>query len=719
MKRWKQWFYKLREKYLFTFLLTLLLPCVVVVAFVQSTYIRQIDENILSTAQERSKLIQQEFDRVFEDMRTVTDIVMLDTDLVAIPSPQEYSKVKAIQERLEVLIMSQRCIGNVFVLKEDSDYLISAMGTYQKDAFCSAYTPSGMTQNQFWELIQSGNTGMLSITSSKDEYWMVRASFIQKRQNIYLLFFINRTELQKLLTRHLTDGVGVLYVQNYDGDVLAFYTNDSDYTETRYDQILSLSNYENGIVSIDGDRYVLARSGFSENGWETVSMVTRDTLSLHAQAQNNIWILMLVIVLLVGILMVIYLSNAMYKPIHSIKSKVEEMYSDLAVQQKPNTSAYETISAGIDYLQQQRLDMRSQIENHHQYLVGRLLKNGLSTGEDLEQLYTAFNWDRNRDVFYIGLIYANAGYTRDELVETIQTVQMRQIRFLVKEMYQEGTFALIWIVPKENCATIEEQMEMLRTSESNILRIFCSSQWCSLEGIPETFIKVIVSTSGREIDLPEDHCRQLRSAMTNKNWIKAARILDSIMPLVKNSDCLRFLCLSVAVALSGEAIPGCQEDIFELARVNDGYLYDKYIKNVCAFIHENANRYEKNKEPEATLITKMVRYLNVKYNDPTFSIQEMADEFGMSMPALSKYFHEKHGVPLNEYTAQLKMDRAKFLLENTDMSALAISQDVGYTNAGSFGRRFRQITGMSPMEYRRIKLLNKEENSDDSNNERG
>ena len=136
-----------------------------------------------------------------------------------------------------------------------------------------------------------------------------------------------------------------------------------------------------------------------------------------------------------------------------------------------------------------------------------------------------------------------------------------------------------------------------------------------------------------------------------------------------------------------------------------------------AFLRDSAQKHEKHEDIDVPLITKMLRYLGNKYNDPTFSVQEMADEFNMSMPGLSKYFHEKQGKLLSEYVTELKMNRAIFLLENTEMSVAAISQDVGYFNPGSFGRRFRQIIGMSPLEYRRRKTGNGSDGQDPSTDE--
>ena len=79
MASFKNFLQKLRERYLFSFLLTLLLPCVVVVAFVQSTYIRQMDEHILSAAQSRSTQVQQQINQIFDRMRSASNSVSIDS----------------------------------------------------------------------------------------------------------------------------------------------------------------------------------------------------------------------------------------------------------------------------------------------------------------------------------------------------------------------------------------------------------------------------------------------------------------------------------------------------------------------------------------------------------------------------------------------------------------------------------------------------------------
>ena len=54
----------------------------------------------------------------------------------------------------------------------------------------------------------------------------------------------------------------------------------------------------------------------------------------------------------------------------------------------------------------------------------------------------------------------------------------------------------------------------------------------------------------------------------------------------------------------------------------------------------------------------------------------------------------------SEYLWTLRLEKAKELLNNTDMSIDEISIAVGYFNTSSFRRKFKQDTGLTPSQYR-------------------
>ncbi len=54
-----------------------------------------------------------------------------------------------------------------------------------------------------------------------------------------------------------------------------------------------------------------------------------------------------------------------------------------------------------------------------------------------------------------------------------------------------------------------------------------------------------------------------------------------------------------------------------------------------------------------------------------------------------------------EYLTLLRVEHAKELLASTDLTIREISARTGYYDAGSFIRRFKQVTGETPLQYRR------------------
>ena len=64
-------------------------------------------------------------------------------------------------------------------------------------------------------------------------------------------------------------------------------------------------------------------------------------------------------------------------------------------------------------------------------------------------------------------------------------------------------------------------------------------------------------------------------------------------------------------------------------------------------------------------------------------------------------FRATFGETPHRYLQRRRVERAMFLLRETDRSVTEISLDVGFASLGTFGRTFNEIVGDSPTEYRR------------------
>ncbi|NYI07837.1 AraC family transcriptional regulator [Allostreptomyces psammosilenae] len=84
----------------------------------------------------------------------------------------------------------------------------------------------------------------------------------------------------------------------------------------------------------------------------------------------------------------------------------------------------------------------------------------------------------------------------------------------------------------------------------------------------------------------------------------------------------------------------------------------------------------------------------------------------LDVPALARIAHvsEAHftrtfratfGETPHRYLQRRRVERAMFLLRETDRSVTDICFEVGFGSPGTFSRTFREIVGRSPREYRR------------------
>lgn len=93
-----------------------------------------------------------------------------------------------------------------------------------------------------------------------------------------------------------------------------------------------------------------------------------------------------------------------------------------------------------------------------------------------------------------------------------------------------------------------------------------------------------------------------------------------------------------------------------------------------------------------------------KYIDENFrkdiSLEDVSQKVDISSYYFSKIFKEETGVNFIDYLTGLRMEEAKKLLEDTDLSIKEVCCEVGYSDPNYFSRNFKKYEGMTPTEAR-------------------
>ncbi len=98
------------------------------------------------------------------------------------------------------------------------------------------------------------------------------------------------------------------------------------------------------------------------------------------------------------------------------------------------------------------------------------------------------------------------------------------------------------------------------------------------------------------------------------------------------------------------------------------------------------------------LVNRIIQYMEDHLND-NLSFSVICQYSAQSATNLKTIFKTVTGQGVMEYYRNLKIDRAKTLLRESNGNITQIADQLGYASVQYFSRHFKQATGMTPREY--------------------
>jgi AraC-like DNA-binding protein len=102
---------------------------------------------------------------------------------------------------------------------------------------------------------------------------------------------------------------------------------------------------------------------------------------------------------------------------------------------------------------------------------------------------------------------------------------------------------------------------------------------------------------------------------------------------------------------------------------------------------------------ELDCIDQAIAYIQ-KYYRNAISAESLSVEAGMSIRKLRAGLKKKTGLSLHEFHFKVRVEQAKPMLLNTAYPLKAIANSVGFKTESHFCKRFKEITALTPIEYR-------------------
>lgn len=155
--------------------------------------------------------------------------------------------------------------------------------------------------------------------------------------------------------------------------------------------------------------------------------------------------------------------------------------------------------------------------------------------------------------------------------------------------------------------------------------------------------------------------------------------------------------------LNGDIDNLFNQNLFQINLTN--LSYSELKEEVTKFSYECSDYIVELKKNCGT-INRAKQYIKNNYNRK-IKVKEVAEELYVNPAYLGQLFKKETGVNFRYYLNQIRLKKAREMLQRTDLCIYQIAQKVGYSNTDYFIKKFKESEGCTPVEYRK-KTSNKQ-----------
>lgn len=204
-----------------------------------------------------------------------------------------------------------------------------------------------------------------------------------------------------------------------------------------------------------------------------------------------------------------------------------------------------------------------------------------------------------------------------------------------------------------------------------------------------------------------DHLKKL---LLNKDNKEALNYIESIFSKLKNDENLtvkQIKTKSIEVFLNvynyfndSKIIKGL--DLY-LEKVINSVNLDQIQIELNNMIKHRQSKLEETDDSISPIILKLLRNIEKNYSKD-LNLKEISETYNINSIYLGQLFQKETGILFSDYLNNFRVNKAKNLLVETSLKAAEIGELVGYANKNYFYRKFKDIVGITPSEWRKINL---------------
>ena len=510
----------------------------------------------------------------------------------------------------------------------------------------------------------------------------------------------------------------------------------------------ALSDDVTYVAFLDGEGRVVAESGQADavqNADESVSLgftvrnpftITARISSASMLAQFNT-VLQRTFYTLIGLsavamLLVFLAMRSTYMPLRKLTQKFVK-------EPEPEQGYIEQLDRVFSHTMSENRSLQSKINQYRlsmqKSVLDALISGGTEGGaRDFDDIEPFFTMEPDNRIFVVYMRCKGEAFPAKEAAEIIRTsLPEGDACAILEEREESVAFVFNYSGPEQPKEAVIQQLLMDMYQEKGYLAALSNGSASPLD-IPALYENaqrasqfwaqepVVLYDAVREslpsraaVAYPHEHINTLAARLGENDFVAARAEIQILFRLLDEAvydrpEMRSFFVRSILIDILSTVVSAMNQAHIKFKSYSDLYFetlyfcrsfpYEQKKTEIQEHVGQLLDVFEEGVANKCITAVQIQRVVQEHCFSPDFSIALLADHFQVSIAYMSLQFKKEMGENFLDYVWKLRLEKAKRLLQESDLSIDEISAAVGYANTSSFRRKFKQETGISPSQMR-------------------
>lgn len=584
--------------------------------------------------------------------------------------------------------------------------------------------------------------GQLVFLSDNDNKLLLFFPGTAKAANYRSIFVIDINEIEKQISNLVSDGMPALALVSPDHRIVVGVE-----TERLLPYMEKLEE-EEGIYDFSETESLCVKTGIG-NGYMLVSLISSENLREQINSAFSSSYGMIFLLGLIGFVLIFLGMRITWLPLHRLTGKI--------VSNTNRQQGYiKQIEDAFSGMEERNEVLKSKLDKYRRSMQKALLESTVVSAEfsgqrdweennkqpiadaeligNQEMLFgidQLFEFSEENDIFIV-VMKANQGILPcEEIRLNIQELLQKENVCYILESDEKRTVFLLNYIGSESqkaavlkgfltdCYESKGYFGAISSSSKSALDIpsLYRSALAASELWPDTPVAddTLLLSEGVSLTYPHEKLKHFTESLKASDFIAVRNISNHLFDVIGTSEDVgrqfqEFFIKSILVDILAIIASSMDKSGIKFKVYSDLYFETLYYCRSCSYkeketeIRKNIMRlidtYEEEINSRDINAVQIRGIIEAGCCHPDFSITLLAEHFHVGVAYMSYLVKKELSSNFSDYLWMLRLEKAQNLLRESQMTVDEISVAVGYLNASSFRRKFKQCTGLTPSQYR-------------------